>query len=131
MRQFLRRTQRAQDGPGLAGLVVIGVPGDEGEIQVAQVVEDRAASGGTAHDRDAVLLRLPRVAFQPHVLVPPDDHRVPVPPQVEDQFPFPDVFREGGFQRQVREGVVPLRADDRQDRDHVRKRTAARGAAPR
>ena len=68
----------------LTAQIVIRRRQGEGEVQIAHVVVHRPAAGEPPGQHAALLLQQRGAALPPCVLVPADDHRVAVLPQVQD-----------------------------------------------
>lgn len=58
--------------------------GEEGQVEVPEVVENGAAAAPPAGQRDPRPPHGRQVALAPGVLMAPDDHSRPVPPQQQD-----------------------------------------------
>ena len=102
-----------EDDLRLPGHVIVPPAGEEGEVQVPQVVVNRPTTGQTADKMSAVCFQSLDPAFVGCVLVAPDDHGALVLPQVEDLLPRPDLVEEGGLQGQVAPGVGALCGEHR------------------
>ncbi|MPM62962.1 hypothetical protein SDC9_109840 [bioreactor metagenome] len=77
---------------------------NKSEIQVAEVMENRASAGGTAGQFPLLTLQLLHATFPPGVLVTADDDRTLVLPEIECR-PFPLRLEEQLFERKVLVGI--------------------------
>ena len=94
--------------------------GDEGVIQVAQIVIHSAAAGEAAGELPAVLLQKRRAALLPGILIPADDHGMAVLPQIEDAGIRRDRIGQVLLQREVMIRIGVVRAEVQQLPDHAR-----------
>ena len=81
--------------------IVVFLRDAEGEVQVAQIVEHRAAAGEPPRQHTALLLQKAGAALLPGVLVAANDHRVLILPQVENAGVLRHSLREIPLQRQI------------------------------
>ena len=69
------------DGKLPVHIVIIGAD-EEGEIQIAQVMEHSAAAGQPPGELSAFFLQKGGAAFSPGILIAPDDHGVLILPKI-------------------------------------------------
>ena len=130
LRRDAQQAAGPHDHPELPVQIVMGLLDQEGEIQIPQVVEHRAAAGEPAGKKRPIGLQLFGAALPPGVLVAPDDHSAPVLPQVEDTFVLPHRLQERLFHSQVPVGIRAARANNPQPIKHWAY-NAGRDSAPR
>ena len=101
------RSHRSLDDRQLPRQIVLRARDDEAEVEVAQIVIDRAAARRAPRERAAVQAHLLRRAFAPCVLRPPDHDRVRVLPQIQRRaFQLPAL---AGQQKRLLARQVPVR----------------------
>lgn len=76
--------QSVRDDPQVPLPVVRLLGGEEGQVEVPEVVENGAAAASPAGQRDPRPPHGRQVALTPGVLMAPDDHSRLVPPQQQD-----------------------------------------------
>ena len=86
--------------------IVRRIGGNEGEIEIAQVVIDRSPTREPAHHDDAVFLHVIDVDFLHRDLVAPDDDGWLVNIEEQDVFFRRDVLDQKFFDRQVDPRIV-------------------------
>ena len=110
------------DGPeddlGLLLHIVILAMGQKGEVQVAQVVVNRATTRQTADKMSAVCFQCLDAALVGCVLVASDHHRALVLPQVEDALARLHGPQQHLFHGQVPAGICLLRGHNRKGSEH-------------
>jgi hypothetical protein len=82
-------------------------------------VIDRAAAGRPPCQTSAVRLEERRAAFPEEILVPADDHRPVVLPEIEDGFILLCVRGQIRLAREILIGVKPLGDECSESRDHA------------
>ena len=88
---------------------IVGSPGQhKAEVQVAHVVKHRAAAAAAPGQAATLVLQQLYPALLPGVLMPPDDHGIPVLPQVQHAVALPQRFKQQCLHRQVVPGVVGI-----------------------
>ena len=92
--------------------VIVRARHDEGEIQIAQIVEYRAAAGGAPGQLAALVLQQLHPALLPGILVATDHHRVLVLPEIEDHLVRLEPFEQQRLHGQVVPGIVGIPVDD-------------------
>ena len=108
----LRRYAEAGHRPAhhlqLAAHVVVRPGQHEAEIQVAHVVVHRAAAAAAPGQAATLILQQLHPALPPGILMPADDHGVPVLPQVQYPVVLSQCFEQQRLHRQVVPGVVGI-----------------------
>ena len=102
--EFAGDAQRAHGGENHAQLafeIVDVLAGDKGKVQIAAVVEDRAAAGNAPHQLHTVPLHGAQIAFRPGILAAADDDRVVIGIEVEEHIVGREVFDEILIRAQV------------------------------
>lgn len=93
------------DNPELAVQVIFGARQDKAEVEIAQIMEHRAASGGAARQYDAFPRQKPAAAFAPGVLVASDNHGGRILPEKQGCA----ALRPAGQQQRLFAGKVAVR----------------------
>ena len=101
-----QRAHGVEDEAQLPVLIVALRAGDEGKIEVAAVVVDRAAAGDAAHELHMVALHGGEVALGPRVLVAAQNDGVVVDVEVQRHFVRGDVFEKPLVRAEVRPAVA-------------------------
>ncbi len=78
----------------------IGGVGDDGKVQIPEIVINRPAAGRTAHNIDLVFVHIGLVDFFGGVLIAADDDRIVIAPQ-KDINVVAQIFQHPFFQGQI------------------------------
>ena len=99
---------RLEDEMELAILIIAVYAGDEGKVEVAAVVINRAAAGDAAHELHMVALHGGKVALRPGVLVAAKDDGIGVYVEVERHLLRGDVFEKPLVRAEIRPAVLRI-----------------------
>ena len=104
--------ERAYHRARVRVLVEVPLPREEGEVQVAGVVIDRAASRKPAGEPAPFALEQRDIALRAGVLIATYDHGAGVGPQKESRRPLGKFRRQLRFRRLIEEDIVRIARDD-------------------